>query len=424
MDRIAWARANPVACPLPQTTTNVRLNRPGQLDVGCCCNIQYQPHPQWSEFLSDLRTSMDEQRRFPACALCYREESRGYQSERVRAILQMGDETFASYANGVTVNHHEIGISLGNLCPLACRSCQPSESSTYGKITKTSVDSIRQDVFQDPDLFDWIKQKLQWVHSNYSDPTIHLIGGETLVQPGLYAIMDWLIEQDMAQRFTVAMTTSLAVNLSDRLKHSLSKFYHVAFALSIDSVGDNFHYVRWPSRFDKIEQNLKLLRSWTDTIPRLSLSLNPVFSISNVFYLEEYLDYWHRYPLDMPIWPLHMWSPEYLAVENMPPEYQPALLQYLHRVKLHDYFKSRTADTLLQQIQSFCDSKLADDDDIFCHGMVWMADYDKRTGLTMAEHNDRLWNVLTPKHRQIYLDQLQRANTMISIYESVSHAGF
>lgn len=356
-----------------------------------------------------------------ACALCYQEESHGYQSERVRAILQLDDENFSAFTSKINLQHHEVGVNLGNLCPLACRSCQSSESSTWSKITKIpQPNSCRSDILTDSVLFEWIKHRLRWVHENYANPTVHLIGGEPLVQTGLYVILDWLIEQELAQDFTVAMTTSLSVNLTEKLRQRLAQFHHVGLSLSIDSVGHNFHYVRWPSQFHKIEQNLQLLRSWTDQIPRLTLSLNPVFSISNVFYIDQYLDYWQHH--DMPIWPLHLWSPDHLAVENIAPQYQPTLLQYLDTVKQHCYFEQHSADTLIQQIQSFCDSQLASTDDIFCRSMAWMADYDKRTGLTMAQYNGRLWDLLTEKHRDIYLDQFKRANIMISIDESVSHA--
>lgn len=392
------------------------------LDIGCCCNIQYQAHTGWHQFLDDLETSMQTSQESPACMRCYQEESNGYQSERVRALLQLDQETFEQYAAGVRIQQHEIGIKLGNLCPLACRSCKPSESTTYGKITKTQPQNPGQsDVFAHQESFDWIKKQLRWVWDNYSNPTIHLIGGETLVQPSLYLILDWLVQQNMAQKFTVAMTTSLGVNLTDRLKDCLWRFNHISLSLSIDSVGENFHYVRWPSRFDKIEQNLSVLRDWIIESPKLFLSLNPVFSISNIFYLDQYLDYWHQYESYLPIWPIHLYEPEHLAVENIPPEYQPRLLSYLEDVMQHNYFDRDQTQTLRQQIQSFCDSKLTQDDDVFCYAMAWMSDYDKRTGLTMAQYNSRLWNMLNDKHRNIYQDQYNLANTMISIHESLGH---
>ena len=43
----------------------------------------------------------------------------------------------------------------------------------------------------------------------------------------------------------------------------------------------------------------------------------------------------------------------------------------------------------------------------------------RRTGLQLPIYNLRLWNLLTPKHQQLYLDQLQLADTSLPLELSV-----
>lgn len=421
MDLVQWTRDNPVACPLPQTTTMVRRGL-SKLEVGCCCNIARHTQDTWPEFLDQLTANMKTGQPTSACGICYREDANGNQSERARAILKSQDD-YTDFTSGMSPRHHDVHIKLGNLCPLACRSCQASESSTYARLTKTSApDDRSNEILDDPELFLWIQQQLIRVYENYENPTVHLIGGETLVQPGMGVILDWLIDRGMSHKFTVAITTSLAVNLTQDLRDRLAKFYHTGLSLSIDSVGDNYRYVRWPVHFSKVENNLEMLKSWRSQIPRMFLSLNPTFSISNIFYLDQYLDYWIKQDPLLNIWPIHLWYPQWLAVENLAPEYQPRLVEYIDQVCDHEFFTTGKADVLLGLLRSMQTAKLADTDDQFCYSMAWMADYDRRTGLTMEGLNSRLWQILSQKHKQIYLDQLAKADLSLSIHQSVYHA--
>ena len=420
MNRIEWARANPVACPLPHTITMVRPTEDG-LMVGYCCNIQRHSHNDWEDFVVQLKTNMALGRPTVDCKRCYQEDTEGKQSERVRAILELKDN-YEDVISGTSLEHHEIHINLGNLCPLACRSCQASESTTYGKITKTTVPVLAKEIVDDQEWYAWVKQRLIKVYENFDDPTVHFIGGETLVQPRLVVILDWLIDSQMAHKFTVALTTSLAVNLTQDLIQRLLKFYHVGLCLSIDSTGDNYHYVRWPVQFSKVQHNLEVLKSWRQLLPRTTVALTPVFSIGNIFYLDQYLDYWIKNDPLMNIYPIHLWWPDHMAVENLAPEYQSRLVEYIDDICKHDYFSTGKADVLLSLLQSFKDAKRADTDQLFCYNMLWMADYDARTGLHMEKFNTRLWQMLSQQHKKIYLDQKQKANISLPINHSVSRA--
>lgn len=421
MDRIQWARNNPVACPLPQLTTMVGRGLL-DLEIGCCCNIVRHSKDSWPEFLDRLTANMQTGRPTPACQTCYREDANGNQSERVRAILQLEDD-FTDFASRVSLRRHEIHIKLGNTCPLACRSCQASESSTYARITKTLAPHNQVNkILDDPELFLWIQQQLVRVYENYENPIVHLIGGETLVEPGMAILLDWLIERGMAHKFSVNITTSLAVNLTQDLRDRLFKFNIIGLVLSIDSVGDNYHYVRWPVHFAKVEKNLALIESWRSQIHRLSLSLTPTISISNIFYLDQYLDYWIQQSPWLNIRPIHLHHPPQLAVENIAPEYQPKLIDYIDHICEHEFFSTGKADVLLGLLRSMQTAKLADTDRQFCYAMAWMADYDRRTGLTMAKFNSRLWDILSLGHKQIYLEHLEKADPSLNINQSVSNA--
>ena len=420
MNRIEWAKQHRYRCVLPLSTTNIRRLDAESVSMGCCCNGEYQTQQTWTGFLPKLLDSMSRDQPTPACQRCYTEEQQGNQSERIKTLLQMDDRSWQDFTVHGRCRQHEVGIFLSNLCPLACRSCQASESSTYGKITKTTASwTPQQNMVDDATWFDAVTSKLTTVHANYEHPKVHLIGGETLVQPGLDQILDWMINTGISDRFTVAMTTSLAVNLTKAVRDRLQRFAKVELSLSIDSVGDNYHYVRWPSRFNKIEQNLTELQAWRSMLPQLDCSLNPVFSLSNIFYLDDYLDYWLAHPAALEIWPIHLWKPEHLAIENIAPEYQTQLVDYLSSICTHAFFDRGRGQVLLDLITSMMSATMTDSDKMFCYHMVWMADYDRRTGLQLPIYNLRLWNLLTPKHQQLYLDQLQLADTSLPLELSV-----
>ena len=221
----------------------------------------------------------------------------GGQSERIRGILSLGDNEWPFDPN----KNNEFRIKFSNFCSLSCRSCNPSDSTTYARVTgRTESDHMLQDVTEIDQYWNLITAIIPEKIETCEHFHLWLMGGETLIQPGVYKLLKWCIDQGLASRIGIKLSTALSVNISEELLGYFNQFKSIWFGMSIDSVGNNYNYVRWPVKFDKIETNLGRILEFKKEFLSVgnkwfTFSLDPVFSLNNIFYMQEYLDYWSNW---------------------------------------------------------------------------------------------------------------------------------
>lgn len=377
-------------------------------------------------YFDRLRSAIKQEKWSQDCSICYRDEATGAQSERMRYILGMDNQAFDHFVKTYEVIEQEIFIKFSNLCTLACRSCNSTDSSTYARVIKDAsvAPALTHDFSDDPDNWKLIVELITKADKIHDFPVLHLIGGETLVQPGSTKLLQWMYENNLTKKFSLRITTSLAVNLTTDLMTILKSFKQVTFNLSIDSVGDNYNYIRWPAKWTKIERNLNELIAATEDMNYMSV-LNPVFSINNIFYLEDYVEYFYRWIKDtdrfVQILNIHLHRPNFLTVESLPEPYRSKAADVVTRALAHPMFISnkqltfkRFLQTTLEQLKTG-----SGDNDRFNHFLRFTADFDRRTNTKFSELNQRLWDQLDNDHIQVYNKQYQIADVHQLIYHSI-----
>lgn len=428
-DRLTWARENPAACLAPFSGLSLRAhytNDPG-VRYSCCCNLDVKdiPPSQQQDFFQNLRSTMQQGQLHTACGLCYQDEQRGAVSERIRYWLDYPDQEFDRFLQQWHSDVFEIKVKFSNLCPMACRSCDGAESSTYAQITQdhSVYEHIRQDFTLDNGNWHEVQQSVMQVANSYARPVLHLIGGEPLVQPGCERLMSWMQQQDLCSRFELRLTTSWAVNLSNEFLSLMKHFRHVTFLLSIDSTGANYQYVRWPVKWEKVERNLEKLIQIRPTLQSSSVHLVPVFSLNNAFYIKDYLDYFkdwqEQHQIPVVISNQHLYQPEHLQLEILPEPYRQELSESIVRCLQHPMVA--TQPVLRSSLQSTVDQLRASftDQSIFSAYLKHTAEFDVRTRTNLQDYNDRLWNLLSHDHRRLYLYHLDQVNVNIPIPLSI-----
>lgn len=413
MNKLIYARNNSVACPAPFTKISITSNNKDLL-YSCCCNLDLSKFKNFEQ----LQTLIRDGKQAPECNLCYSEESRGVPSERMNLILNSSDEKFAELCDNFNFRERELFVKFSNLCTLACRSCAPTDSSTYAKITNSSSHELSLDITDDLENWNKLTDLLTAIHQSEL-PILHAIGGETLVQPGFYKTIKWLIDNGYSEKFELRLTTSLAVNLTDKILDAFKSFRIVCLNLSIDSVGDNYHYIRWPAKFEKIEQNLKIIANFDH--PRKIVIIQPLLSINNIFYLDKFIDYFFHWidgvNFEVPIRPIYLHNPAMLDVTNLPNPYKKHAIECLERILDHELLKSQL--TLAHYIESIIQNLRLDnvkDPDIFLNYLKYTADFDCRTQTDFSFYNKLLWDLLTEEHRMIYAEQQKHFKLKITNY--------
>lgn len=350
------------------------------------------------------------------CQRCMDEESSGHTSERVKMMHRWSMDELLEFEKTLTLpaqEELELGFKISSRCNLACRSCQPSDSSLFQQVTGHHSLSPMHDI----DLLDneryWnlINDQISQYQQQYKNITVHPIGGETFVTEGFSKMIDWLCETGLSKSVRLRVTTNFTVPIEKWIDRFLN-FRQVQLILSIDSVGINYKQVRWPADWAKIERNIE---AWTSLVAQNPEKLNhtvieTVFTINNIFYINEILDWWHvlkkRHQwFEFDIDNLHCFRPECLKVENVPDPYRGMLLESLVIADRHEIFGSGKHQILknfiVNMIQSLSRSS-GKKTEQWRDYLRYTAEYDRKTNSDSFTGNRHLFEMLDQEDQTHY----------------------
>ena len=181
-----------------------------------------------------------------------------------------------------------------NFCNLKCNMCSPFNSSTYAKENEAIGLTEGKGVENH-----WLAGRT-WVNeeddmNQYTDilknlVELKLVGGETLALPQNYQIMDKAIEMGVSKQMKIVMTTN--ATLTPKMgKHGdvfdyVPYFKNCQMNISIECWGEKNNYIRFPSKWEKIMENVKRFSK----MPRTKILFATCVSSLNVGYLHEVAD--------------------------------------------------------------------------------------------------------------------------------------
>jgi hypothetical protein len=301
-------------------------------------------------------------------------------------------------------------ITFSNKCQLACRSCISAESSTFAQVTNTShqVEFLEVDITDEH--FEYLTGFIVQLFEKYKRVNLHINGGESLIQNGAHKILNWAIENNYNSRMGIVITTALSVALNDTWKNYTDLFDGVTINCSIDSVGENYQYVRWPVKFDKLERNLLDL-----TLVKLSTVLiTPVFTLNNIFYLKDYLDYWLEFfQTKTPLWYNWVMDPisavnrtRHLDVDALAPQYRCQLNSLIDSALEHEFLKKYPVQT--QGLKDWLEvtkiqPPVPDQSALWEKYLTQTAFFDIKTNTNFAQHNKKFFDRLTSEDQQKFI---------------------
>jgi transcription termination factor NusB len=421
---IQWIRNNPAFCTAPHAAYDLRFQSK-KFKVTACCNLDTSQTAEELDFdfLENIKQQQAQNIVPSACWRCTQDEKNLAQSERVKLMLGYSVAELEQFKQTQKTTEFQVGMKFSNLCNLACRSCNATDSSMWSKLMNQSTETTHEiDISDNPDYWNTIVDMIRAKHKETNNFIVHPIGGETMIQPGFLKLVDWLIVEQLASTTTLRITTSLVPSISDKFLERFAQFRRIEFLSSIDSVGENYHYVRWPARFNKVQDNLETFNSLCQQYPgKFSLSVSPVFSLNNIFYAVDCLDWWEQWAdqTQQNLWlsNIHLYDPEPLMVESLPSQYRPQLIALLKECVSHSVFqKYKRTDVLREYFVAMLATVQADKKDNesqFDQYLKFTADYDNRTGTDSYVLNSKLFDLLSDSHKHTYNFHLQHVQSQI-----------
>lgn len=421
---IKWIKNNSAFCVAPISRLDFRMIH-GKFKVISCCNLDISLSNKELDFdfIENVKTSMASGELPESCWRCNLEESNQAQSERVKLMLNYSVDELEQFRQIDKTDEFQIGMRFSNLCNLACRSCNSNDSNLWAKLMNFPVGpGADSDISLNESYWNEMTNMIRVKHKENQRFIVHPIGGETMVQPGFLKLIDWLIDENLASTIGLRITTNFTINLTENLVEKLSQFWRVEFLASIDSIGDNYHYVRWPARFDKIENNLKTVALLIAQNPKkFVFQVTPVFSLNNIFYAVDYLDWWENWAdqtqTELSLNCIHLYQPEHLMIENLPSQYRPILIPMLEKCVDHNIFKKYKLTRILHEyfisMLEIVKNNTQDTESAFVDYLEFTADYDNRTNVNSYVLNSKFFNLLTHTHQHIYSSHLKHVQSKI-----------
>tara|TARA_B100000214_G_scaffold375213_1_gene360600 strand:+ start:2102 stop:3274 length:1173 start_codon:yes stop_codon:yes gene_type:complete len=256
----------------------------------CCAytnDIKLNSKKQYwtSDQLHGIQQNMLDNVRDSGCQVCWKKEDRGFSSLRQHSNEIYAKELKDVKEGKIPQNPMYLDLRLGNLCNLKCRMCISDWSSQIaGEILDNPnedwIDTPTQKVIGlDDDTWETIEKWIPYVKR------VFMTGGEPTIIKRNLDYIDKIIESKFAKEVELIFTTN-ATNINQKFIDKSKEFKSVSFNVSIDAVGELANYIRNPSDWATIENNMQKLNQ-----AGMGVSFNTTIQWLNMTRLNEIFDY-------------------------------------------------------------------------------------------------------------------------------------
>lgn len=262
-----------------------------------------------NSYMRNVRLQMLNNQIPPACMKCFKEEAAGHRSKRNWEteywskkidISELINNT--SPEGQVPVSIPYIDLRLGTKCNLKCIMCSPHDSSLWVSDWKKLDSQIKNPELKgimswdnngrvDDATYDWHKENKTFYQSLYRQlpnmKQLYFAGGESTIIEAHYEILEEAIRQGHAHKIELRYNSN-GVELPDRLFELWKHFQRVRFHFSLDCFGEKNSYIRYPSNWDQIVENLHRIDRTDD---KVEVTLACAVQILNIMYIPEFIDW-------------------------------------------------------------------------------------------------------------------------------------
>ena len=250
-----------------------------------------------SDVHTRIRKNILNNKKDSGCERCWQTEDNGADSYRTiwnntlangfyKDVMVESVDT-VGYINDPYVTF--LDFTMGNKCNLICRMCNIDNANLweneskllYGDdynapIKNVSVDErfLSDDFFKDN--FMNLKQ-------------VNFLGGEPLIIKEHTDFLKQCIKHDIAKNMILSYTTNLTV-LKDELFDLWNQFKHIYLGVSVDGYNEVDDYIRYPSKWKKLEKNIKKVSKWKKEL-NMDLQIHATFQALNILNYDRLLEW-------------------------------------------------------------------------------------------------------------------------------------
>jgi MoaA/NifB/PqqE/SkfB family radical SAM enzyme len=256
----------------------VHLHVDEQNDIKLCCNASESIKKYSNEFnfdtdpdLVDVRNKMLAGEKVKYCNRCYDIDQLGAKSFRYYHSNEWITNLKIEKVSDITTDLIFYDVRNDNTCNLGCRMCGPGFSSQLEKeFIKLNwlAPTFRQ------------KYKLNEIINLQKIKKLYVAGGEPTLMPEFKEFLEQAVKENRTDIELRIITNG--TNINKEFAMLLSNFSNKEFTISIDGYDQVNRYIRWPSNWISLVENIKRLYKITDRI-----SFNVTVTMWNISVLSK-----------------------------------------------------------------------------------------------------------------------------------------
>ena len=258
------------------------------------------------------------------CTRCYEQEKVSGTSSRLSYMhYKIPDKSVVQ--NNIKIQYFD--LRFGNRCNLKCRTCNPTASDQIAKEIKEIQDKEKGRFWplDTTDINDWyntdiFKNNLESQINNVS--LLYLTGGEPTLNEENKKFLEKLIENNRHNNVGIKISTNMT-NLNKKFFELFDNFKSTTFFASIDGFKEVQEYLRYPSNWNQIDENIKSCIS----NKKYMLVPTPVIQIGNLNNIVDLFEYFESFNRKakktiISIDPILLEYPEQFNIKYLPKEYK------------------------------------------------------------------------------------------------------
>lgn len=405
--RFEWLLENKHICRLPWTTRQYFFQTG---TVTPCCNLINEETVDYFKPVIEVIDSIESGQTNPMCDRCYQCEADGKMSERIRSMIGIDTDKLQGFLQTRSVDGFFVHATLSSLCNMACRSCNSEVSSLYKKIWE-GADTEPKTMSDDSRYWQSFLDSIKRAVADNERVVLVISGGEGLVQQDFYTLIEWLRANDLDNKIELQLNTNGSINKTNLFEDLAKSFKIVRLVISVDSVYDNYYYVRYPVKWEKIKQHLEIFAGYKKSIENFDFILTPVFSINNIFYLRDYVEFFEgftaQHDLELPVYDTPLYQPEYLDIQYLPVYLKQILIDDILVALDNQYLKQKynvsfytSVSRMLELIKNQYSTSLQQG--YWTEYLKTTARWDKLTNVDFAIYNKKLYDQLLPEDKKLF----------------------
>ena len=257
-----------------------------------------------NDYMKSVRKTMLEGNVPASCTKCFQEEEQGLVSKRIWetgtwALQEQLDiqELIKETQEDGTVPYklRYLDLRLGHTCNLKCVMCSPHDSSLWVSehkkvfpIFKSPL--IKKQLAWDSESFNnqWHENPMFWEQVYEQIPNIkqlYFAGGEPLLIKEHKRFLQEIIKRGYAGQIRLRYNTN-GILINDEIIEIWEQFKKVKVGISLDGLHDKVGYIRYPTDFKTVEENLWRLDRTSD---KIQINIALAAQILNIKHIPDFV---------------------------------------------------------------------------------------------------------------------------------------